>query len=85
MVVCVRGQVLDAMTEDYQLKDKDGNTKSGQTHKVVLYADGDLIKISVPNDSDVLYWCGRKGETVWIQCRLFTTGNAKFIFMSEME
>ena len=79
MTVYIQGQVLDVVSKPYSIEDERG-TRSGVAHQLMIYTDGDLSKISLPNDQAADAWRQRLGEVVTIRCKLFAAGKLRMVY-----
>lgn len=78
MTVYIQGQVLDVVSKPYSIDDERG-TRSGVSHQLMLYTDGDLSKISLADDLAADNWRKRIGELVTLRCKLFSSGKLRFV------
>lgn len=78
MTVYMQGQVLDVVSKPYTIDDERGS-RSGVSHQLMLYTDGDLCKISLSDELAAQNWRKRVGEVVTLRCKLFSSGKLRLV------
>lgn len=78
MTVYIQGQVLDVVSKPYSIDDERG-TRSGVSHQLMLYTDGDLCRVSLADELAADNWRKRVGELVKLRCKLFSSGKLRLV------